>query len=311
MNRLIRWYNRNRKVFWLSIAITVIVIWLPRALNEYAKDKKSIGSSINNTTTYNNNSYSVITGEKVKEETNTENANIINTFIEYCNNQNKEEAYELLSDECKQILYPTLDDFTNKYYNKIFENKKSYNIQAWISDGNFYTYKINLKDDMLSTGNADSSSIEDYYTIVKENSEYKLNINSYIGNVEINKFNETDELKVLVLNKDVFMEYEIYNLSVESKIGKSILLDSLEKVNGMYLEDDNGLHYNSYSHEIVIETLRVRAIKNIGIKFNKKYSNQNEIEKIVFSDILLDYDEYYKYSNKLDYTDRISLAIEF
>lgn len=306
MNRFIRWYNKNRKMFWIVIIITIMAISLPRALNEYAKNNKNTSSSINNTTTYNNKDYSVISGENVKKETNTENNNLINNFIEYCNNGETEKAYNTLSNECKNILYPTLEEFENKYYNKIFENKKSYQIQAWFSNENYNTYKINLKEDILATGNANSPSIEDYYTVVYKDNDYKLNINNYIGNIEINKSNEKDKIKMSVLNKDVFMDYEIYNISVENETGKTILLDSLTNTNTMYLEDSNKLHYDAYSHEIVKEELRVRAVKDINIKFNKKYTTEREITQIVFSDIILDFDNYNTYSNKEEYKERIT-----
>lgn len=310
MNRFIRWYNKNRKIFWLTIVVAIIVISVPRVLNEYAKDKKNVSSSIINTTTYSNSNYSIISGETVEEEINIENTSLINNFIDYCNDGKTKEAYNILSDECKNILYPTQEDFETKYYNNIFQNKKSCDIQAWFSATGYYTYKINLKEDILSTGNVDSTSIEDYYTVVYEDNNYKLNVNSYIENIEINKFNETEKLKISVLSKDVFMEYEIYNIKVENKTKNSILVDSLENTNNMYLEDSGGLHYDSYSHEIATEKLRVRGEKEINIKFNKKYSTEREVKKIVFSDIILDYDTYTTYNNRSDYKNRIKIEIE-
>jgi len=221
MNRLRRWYNKNRKIFWLTVFIAIVVINLPRVLNEYAKDKKKVSSSIsNNTTTYANESYSVISEEHVEEKTNEENTEIINNFVEYCNNGNVEEAYQLLSNNCKQKLYPTVNDFAEKYYNRNFKTRRIYNLQAWISNEDNYTYKIDLKEDMLATGNANSASKEDYYTIVYEDGEVKLNINRYIGNVEFNNSNESDNIKIEVLSKDIFMDYEIYNIKVTSKIRK-------------------------------------------------------------------------------------------
>lgn len=311
MNRIIRWYNKNRKLFWLAIVILIIAISLPRMLNEFAKDEEDESSSIyNNATTYSNKNYSIITEENVNEEIGTENIGIINAFIENCNKRDPEEAYKMLSTKCKEKLYPTLNDFVEKYYNRIFGNVKSYDVQAWISESNYYTYKINLKEDILSTGNVNSASIEDYYTIVYEDNIYKLNINNYIGNIEINKFNETKEVKITVLSKDIFMEYEIYNIEVENKTNNSILLDSLENTNNVYLEDNNKLHYKAYSHEIVTEKLRVRGKKNIEIKFNKKYSTERQINKIVFSDVILDYDNYITYSNKTEFKNRTMLEIE-
>lgn len=78
----------------------------------------------------------------------------------------------------------------------------------------------------------------------------------------------------------------------------------------MYLVDVGGLHYNAYNHELVTEELRVRAMKNISIKFNKKYTTEREIGKIVFRDIILDYDNYNSYSNKAEFQNRAKIEIE-
>ena len=192
-----------------------MIVALPRVLNKYAKSKEENTNSTDNTTIYNNESYSVITEEIINKEVNKENTDIIDMFIKYCNDKEPEKSYELLSNKCKEKLYPTLDDFINSYYTKIFNNQKSYEIKLWISKENSYTYKVNLKENILSTGNVNASTIEDYYTIVNENNMYKLNINNYIGNIKINKQNETNELGILVSDKDIFMEYEIYNINVE------------------------------------------------------------------------------------------------
>ena len=217
MNRFIRWYNKNRKMFWLIVVIAIIISSLPRILNEYAKDKKDVSSSIVNTTTSNNEDFAIITGEEVKEEIRKENKNIINDFVEFCNSGDIEKAYQLLSEECKEKLYPTIEEFEENYYNKIFDNIKTYSIQSWITEGNYYTYKVNLKEDILSTGKANKESIEEYYTIVEGSEEDKLNINNYIGNIPVNKNMEEDKIKIDIISKDVFMEYEIYNIKVINK----------------------------------------------------------------------------------------------
>lgn len=311
MNRFIRWYNRNRKTFWLIVVISIIVISIPKILNQYAKDnKKDINSSINNTTIYNNKKYSIITEETIEENKSNEFSNIINEFIEFCNNKNPEKAYELISNECKERIYPTVEAFINNYYNKIFENKKTYSIQLWVSKGSHYTYKVNLKDDILASGNVNSSSIEDYYTIIYEDNAYKLNINSYIGNEKIDKFKELKEVKITILSKDIFLEYEIYNIEIENKTKNSILLDLLEKTGNMYLKDEDDFHYDAYNHEMVKEEIRIKGKKKVRIKFNKKYLTERKIKGIVFSDIILDYDSYKNSEKKAEFESRTNLEIE-
>ena len=58
----------------------------------------------------------------------------------------------------------------------------------------------------------------------------------------------------------------------------------------------------------VVGDVTEKEISNI--KFNKKYTNQRKIEKIVFSDIILDYDNYITYQNKLEFSGRTKIEIE-
>ena len=313
MNKIVRWYNENKMRIWIGIFAIALAIAIPRALNNYVKNKRKNEISSSNesiTTTYGNKDYSIISGETIEKEIANKNNSIINSFLDYCIKGNIENAYNLLSTNCKKKFYPNLESFENKYYKVVFENKETYNVQAWYINSNCYTYKIDLTEDLLSTGNINAEHIEDYYTIVNENGTRKLNINGYVTTENINKSNENNNIKIDVLSKDVYMDYEIYNLKVESKMVKSILLDSLEKTNGMYIQDKKGLKYNSFSHEKIQEELRVKSIKNMDIKFNKKYTTTANITKIVFTDIILDFDNYLTYKNKNEYKERGTLEIE-
>lgn len=149
-NKILRFYNQNRYLVWIIILTIVAIISLIYILNNFfaKRDSKSI---IQNTETTSSKTqdknYSVITGKKVESQI----PNIINSFIEYCNNGNVEEAYKLLSDECKEVLYPNVESFRKNYYSKVFNTKKLFAYQALISDYSYYTYQINFTEDILAT----------------------------------------------------------------------------------------------------------------------------------------------------------------
>jgi len=314
MNKIISWYNANKKTLWISILIIILMIGITQALNNnLKKQKKNNGSSSNEniTTTSGNKDYSVISKKNIEKKNSEENNTLIDEFITFCNEADVEQAYELLSNNCKEKLYNNIEDFENNYYKTIFTSKKNYDKQAWFTQNSCYTYKIKLTEDMLSSGNANASVIEDYYTIIKENGKNKLNINGYINTENINKTEETEEIKITVKSKDIYMDYEIYNLNVENKYGKVLLLDSLEKPKTMYIEDQEGLDYYALNHELIIDKLRVKNSKDISIKYNKKYTNQAIIDEMVFTDVILDFNNYTKYDEKSDYADRIKVRIEF
>ena len=107
MNRLFRWYNQNRRMFWMTIAVVIMVLGVIRILNNYAKTVNEISSSINTTTysaVYNNPNYSVITSQPVSETKKVYNQNTIDNFVSYCNLGNLEAAYNMLSKDCKDVF---------------------------------------------------------------------------------------------------------------------------------------------------------------------------------------------------------------
>lgn len=288
MNKIIRWYNRNRKTFWLIIVLGIIVISLPRILNKYAKDKKNVSSSEKNTTTYNAIQKPAITGKIINEDISKKSTNIIDSFINYCNSGNTEYAYNLLSQDCKMELYPTIDKFINNYYNKTFAENMSYDIETWISNENTITYRVSIIGDRLSTGNANELSIQDYYTIVKENNEYKLNISSYIGKQEINTISSIENLNIEIIEKYVYVDYQIYKFKINNSSDKKIMLDSKKNTRSVNVIDQNNVKYVGFLNELSENELTIESgmSKEIKIKFNKSY-NPKYLEKYIeFSDII-------------------------
>ena len=111
MNKLVRFYNQNRYTVWIVILSIVAFIVMIQILNDFAYEQNNanidINSSNNSSINYN---YSVITEQEISSNV----SDVIDEFIEYCNKGQIEEAYTMLSDECKVILYPSLEDFTRK-----------------------------------------------------------------------------------------------------------------------------------------------------------------------------------------------------
>lgn len=290
MGKVREFYNQNRYMIWIIILILVAIIVLIQILNSFISKRNDIEESNKQNTVIkssNNNineNYSVITGQEVKKEV----SQVIDDFVYCCNNNEPEKAYALLSDECKKALYPTLDDFTTKYYQKLFKGNITYLYQSWITYNNKYTYKIDFIEDMLSTGKASNTSITDYYTIVKQNEAYKLNINKFIGIENIDKSTTRNNIKITVNRKRIYMDYETYEIEVENNSSGKIELDSLQKTNTVYIEDENGQKYYWYNHEILEEDISIRRAQrgNVEVKFNKSYQPKKETTKVVFTNVV-------------------------
>ena len=287
MNRLIKFYNQNRYLVWIVVLTLIAIIVLIQILNNFVSRENSIKEAMNQNTTESttiNKNYSVITGQEVKDEV----SQIIDQFMDYCNNQKVELAYELLSSECKEVLYPTLEDFIKNYYSKIFSEKKTYLYQAWITNSGSYTYKVDFVEDMLATGTASKTSIVDYYTVVKNNDKYELNINKFVGITDINKTGINDNIIIKINRKRIYMDYETYEIEIINNSKEEIMLDDLQKTETVYIENDSEQKYYWCGNEILENDISIREgqRKKVEIKFNKKYQPSNKATKIVFSNII-------------------------
>lgn len=296
LNNLIRKYNRNRREIWIVVVIIAFIIGFRYALTSYMKNDR-IGSSNNATTYFTDNSQNdyPFLNDKIYENKNVsknsqEISNTIKTFIEYCNNRQVEEAYDMLSEDTKYNLYKSKTEFVKNYYITFFKTKKIYNMQAWITSGGYYTYKVEFEEDLLSTGGADSNKIEEYYTVVKENEKYKININRYIGNIEINKITEKNNVKITVLSKNIYLDNIEYKIKVENLSNNTIVLDTKNTRRTTALMDSNNFAYPAYMYKLLENDLTVYSgeTKEINIQFNQQYNAKYYNTKIVFNNFNLD-----------------------
>ena len=318
MHNLLRFYNQNRKKIWTYALGIVLVIVILQTLNAITiKNNNSKVNSLKNETNNNSNTiynkektYSAISDTEIKKSETDENTDLINLFIEYCNDNQPEKAYGLLSDECKELLYENEEYFINNYYNNLFSEKRNGSIELWIANDNKYTYKVKFLNDILSSGNINSNSFYDYFTIVDtDEKEKKLNISSYIGRENIASTAKTNNIEIDILSKDIFINYEIYNIKAKNNTEQTILLDSKKNTNTVYLSDTKEVTYSSFLYELDEELLKIgrKQTRTLRIKFNKMYDPNRKINKMNFTDIILDYDNYS--TNNDSEIDKISINI--
>ena len=105
MYRLFRFYNQNRKKIWLMIGIIAFVFLIIQLLNNIAKEQnekdrqqheniESTETTFNNVVSYDKQSESIISDDKVSGEKKVTYGKLIDEFFTYCINHNPEKAYE-------------------------------------------------------------------------------------------------------------------------------------------------------------------------------------------------------------------------
>lgn len=304
---LMRYYNQNRKKIWgIIIIIASAFIFLKLLGYAYQKKDSNVPSIKNNTTIANTNTTSlttnksVVTGENLSKNQLQDATTIIDNFISYCNERQLQKAYDLLTDECRMQMYDTLEVFEQTYYKDVFQGgNKTCSIENWVGN----TYKVNIVDDMLTTGKSNNNySKQDYMTVKKEDNGYKLNINNYIGYKTINKTTTKNDISMEVMSRNTYMDYEEYTIKVTNHTKNKILLDSRLNTKTLAIQDDKEVQYSSYSHELTEPMLTIpsKQTKEISIKFYSSYVSSKNIKYIVFSDLAV-YDEQGKISDKIQF----------
>ncbi len=320
MFRLGRWYNENKSKLWSVILIIVAIIFFVQVINNFYinrnKNKKEPNISQTTKNTIENEisgklegTSSLINGSGSTNRNIEEHTSTIDTFIKYCNAGQVENAYELLTEECKEEIFPSLESFKNKYYSNVFKTYKTYSVQNWMGS----TYKIKLTEDALTTGKVSSNSsyLQEYITVVEKGSEYKLNINNYIGRTEINKTTNVSGLNIIVESKETYMDYSEYTIKIQNNTDKTILLDNGKSADNIYLLDENNVKEYASTGEIIYSNLKLipKETKKYSFKFSNSYSNTRIMRYFVLKNVIMDYDEYDKTIDKNNYGDFTKITV--
>lgn len=264
-----------------SKIIIALVVWLIIfVINQIVKNYKAPQVP--------NISYSpheaVMDNSKVPEKLQGPIEELINKYIEYCNNKDYESAYNMLSTECRNEVFPNIEDF-KKYINKIFDEKKVYAIQDYSNKDNTYVYKVNIFEDILATGLTGEDELSVYsekFVIKNDNGNLSFAIKEFIDKRENYQIYEDEYIKVEVLNVKQTYENQIYSLKLTNRCEHPIVLaDKTEQYEILLeLKDDNrniqgipngGIYLNPYEN------------KQVEFKFVKFFDEDQDTKSIIFN----------------------------
>lgn len=274
----------------IIVAIVVFIATIILSTNIHNTPKSNtIESSYKPTET-------VIKGSDVSEKQYNTDKDTINKFLDYCNNGDIEKAYDLISDECKANIYSNIQIFKQSYYNQVFNKKREYNLQSWISNNKYTVYKIRYTTNILASGSYDENDVyQDYITLIKDSEKEKISIGSYIYKEDMNITSKTNEIEANVICKNIYLDYEEYKIKVKNNTENIILLDTLQD-NTLKLNATTGDVFSVYINNLFIQDLLINPgeTKTVTIKFRKSCSSTRKSSYINFKNIIRNYEEYKK-----------------
>lgn len=101
---------------------------------------------------------------------------IVNKFVTYCKNDELEDAFNMLSSECKEELYPTIEIFKSEFIEKDINIKNDIEVS---NTENSEIYTIDILEDSLTSGKIENREANKkiYCKLIEENEEVKIYVN--------------------------------------------------------------------------------------------------------------------------------------
>ncbi len=193
---------------------------------------------------------------------------LIDKYINYCNDKDYESAYYMLSQSCRDSIYPDINDF-KKYIDKIFDEKKVYYIQNYSNVDNIYVYSVCIFEDILASGltGSEVKYYEEKFTVKNNNGNLELAIREYIEENKVQNVYEDDYLKVSIENVVQKYETQMYTVKITNRCEYPIVLADGTESKEILL----GLEYEN------------RNIKNLPYKGIVVYPGESKVYKFEFT----------------------------
>ena len=274
--KLRNFIKRNRKII-----IIVLLLWLlVMVINQFLKNYSFQDFE---RTTYNEHQAIMDTGETVPQRLEQPINETIDTYFNYCNNKQYEEAYQMVSDDCKRIYFPTLEDF-KKYVDIVFDENKIYYLQNFSNYNGTYIYRMRIMEDLMATGLTNKDNLyfyEEKIALKEEDDKISLSLRQYITSENIEEIYEDDYVKITIKSKDVFYEQEIYNIEVKNKTSKTVVLADTQESNEIILQVGSEMRGTDVDNLYVV--IYPEETQEYSLAFTKFYDEENLPAGLIFN----------------------------
>lgn len=274
-----RFFKRNKnKILIIVIAWTIVII-INNILRNYEPPAEL-------RLTYQPHTTVMEYSKKVPKDLQEPIEKYIDEYIQYLNKAEYDKAYNMIEEDCKKNMFPTLYSY-KQYVNKIFDQYKRYSIQAYSVFDGMYIYQVKIFNDFLASGltNEEYTYFEEKF-VIRENEDgsIRLSVGNYITTEKIQSIVDEDDIKIDIKQRVMQYDREIYTVKITNK-SEYILVAA-----------DNNEH-----HEIAIglgnaETrtredvnnhviLKPGESKEYEFTFFKYYDDNSTTNKMIFSAI--------------------------
>jgi len=278
--KMIHFFRKNKKIIFIAVSVWVIIFLINSFLKSY-EPKKELQ------TTYEPHTSVMDDGKSVAKSISNPIEEMIAEYVGYCNESNWTEAYNMLSETCKEYSFENeLSNFINYIYTKM-PTKKNYAIQDYSNEGNTYIYQIKYTDDMLATGltNTTYQYTEEKMIFKKQkDGTIEMSVGNFIDYEEIKNISENEYLKVDVKSVVKYYSMEQYRVRFTNRTDNIIVIANNTEKNEVTLQmqSSDKRNRNNLSKHIV---LKPKESQTIDLKFSKFYDSNDISSSLLFNSI--------------------------
>lgn len=258
------WIKKYGKIIFILFIIWSVIFIINKFLGDYKVE-------VEPNTTYTPSISVIDSNVEVPVKVQSTVEDMIEEYVNYCNDGNYQKAFNLLSKECRKYEFD--DDIQNfaKYVLEKIPTPKKHSIQNYSNYDDYYIYEVKYIDDILSTG---LTNQEYSYTIekisFKKNSDggYDMSVGNFIAFEEIKNVAENDYLKVNIESKIVNYSMETYEVKFTNRTDNTIVIaDNYEK-NEVNLQLSNEYReMENINTKIILEPEESKTITMYFMKF--------------------------------------------
>lgn len=276
--KLRRFFRKYGRILIIVFVIVSIIIAIDRILQNATKYDTP-------TTTLTPKEPVLDIGGKVPDKVHNKIEEFVEQYVKYCNEGDYASAYAMVSEDCKQKYFGSINYFTNYVKNKFFA-ERCYAIQSYSTFNDKYIYTVKLFDDILATGLTGTQYRYQEEKIVAsydKNKNLVISVGNFIEKNEIQSVQENEYLKVDIKNQIIEYSYEEYAIKLTNRCNYKVIIqnsEAAEKEIVMNLGQE--VRTNEITEEVILEPGESKIIHPI---FQKFYDDGDTTKEIIFSSV--------------------------
>lgn len=294
-------FRKNKKIIFVIVIVWLFIFFINQVLKLYTPEPEIED-------TYEPHVSVIDSSQKVPEKYQTNIEDLIEEYVSYCNNNDFDKAYNMLSKDCKEYAYPTYEDFID-HLKIVMYTPKKYSIQNYSNLDDMYIYSISYTDDFLATGltNTEYSYTEEKMAFKEnEDGQLEMSVGNFIKHENINLSTENEYLKIDVKDRIVNYATEEYTVRFTNRTNYDIVISDYVEENEITLSLSNEVRGAEQHEDIVLGS---NETKDVKIVFSKYVDDNDSSNFINFNNIRVLEDYYGEFSENTVVEDKIINAI--